>query len=152
MKSLISQKHRRRNGYTLALDDLPRTPPEVYRGAIDRITRNGDVDIAIPASQFLSCAKPPRKAAAQDIIHSTCSSYQEGMQTVELEDIHKLDREEILSACTALVIVLDRSDIVEISHSTIHDFFLPTDLDVMGCTRGRNASEVLRVSGRGEGF
>lgn len=51
------------------------------------------------------------------------------MYTLDAEDFYELDREGIVSACTALVLVLDNSDIVRFSHGTIHDIFSQTHLE-----------------------
>jgi hypothetical protein len=125
MRFLISQKHKNSRDYIRALEDLPRTPQEAYHGAIDRISRNGDDDIAIPMFQFLSCAKQP--LTISHLRHAL--SIRIGTRRLDADDLFELDREDIVSASTALVRVLDDSHIVQFSHSTIHDFFSQTDLE-----------------------
>ena len=107
------------------LQDLPTTPKEAYRDAVDRILRNKDADIAIPMFQYLSCAKQP--LTVSHIRHALSVTI--NTRRLDADDIYELDVEEIVSISTALVRVLDNSHTVQFSHSTMHDFFSQTDLE-----------------------
>ena len=97
MKSLIpreyQQKYRRTKDYMKALQDLPTTPKEAYRNAIDRVLRNEDADIAIPMFQYLSCAK--QSLTVSHLRHALSVTID--TRRLDADDIYELDVEDIVS-------------------------------------------------------